>query len=51
VSEIVRLAIVCFVPISIMGMSAFLIYKQADGWGWFLLVALCIVGSFRESVN
>lgn len=49
--QILKLAVVCSIPIAIMGMSAFLIYKQSDGWGWFLFVALCIVGSFSVSLS
>ena len=36
----------CLVPVSLMGFSAFLIYKQVDGWGWYLIVTLLVVGSF-----
>lgn len=44
-SEIIRWLIACLVPVSLFGMAAFLIYKQADGWGWFLLCVLIVVGS------
>jgi len=50
-SEAVRLFILCLVPISVMGMAAFLIYQQASGWGWFLFVAVLIVGSMKISVS
>lgn len=39
------------VPVSIMGMAAFLIYKQSTGWGWFLFVALLIVGNMEIRVD
>jgi hypothetical protein len=41
----------CLVPISIMGMAAFLIYQQVDGWGWFLLCAMGIAGGFSASLK
>jgi hypothetical protein len=31
--------------IAVFGFGAFLIYKQADGWGWYLFVAALVVGS------
>lgn len=39
------------VPISIFGMAAFLIYTQSKGWGWFLFVALLILGSVKISAE
>lgn len=50
-SEIIRFAIGCAVPICIMGFAAFLIWKQVDGWGWYLFVAVLIVGSMKISVQ
>jgi hypothetical protein len=50
-AEILMLAVVCSVPVSIMGMAAFLIYKQSDGWGWFLFVSLLIVGSIKVKMS
>lgn len=38
---------VCLVPVSIMGMNAFLAYKQVKGWGWFLLASLLVLGSMK----
>lgn len=43
--EIVRLVAVSVIIISVLGMNAFLIYNQVDGWGWFL------VASFLINVN
>lgn len=34
-------------PASIMLAAAWLIYKQAEGWRWYLLAALLIAGSMR----
>jgi len=30
-------------PIFMMGCSAFLIYKQVEGWGWFLFITILIL--------
>jgi hypothetical protein len=49
--ETLQLVFMCAIPISVMGMSAFLIYKQSDGWGWFLIVAMLIVGSLKIKVG
>ncbi|SOD42371.1 hypothetical protein [Nitrosovibrio sp. Nv4] len=49
--ELIQTIVICSVPVSIMGMAAFLIYKQVDGWGWFLLIAALIVGSFKGQVD
>ncbi len=38
-------------PIAVFGMAAFLILKQAPGWGWFLLVAFLILGSTSISAK
>ena len=46
-TKIVLHLITCAVPISVFGMAAFLIYKQAPGWGWFLFVAFLILGSLH----
>lgn len=43
-SKIIRWLIACMVPVALFGMAAFLIYKQADGWGWFLLCVFLIIG-------
>jgi hypothetical protein len=49
--EMVMFVAVCSIPISLMGIAAFLIYKQVDGWGWFLLCALMISGSLRAKIG
>lgn len=49
--ETVQLALVCLVPISLFALSAWLIYSKSDGWGWFLICVLLVVGSFRAQVG
>lgn len=34
-------------PIFMIGCSAFLIYKQVDGWGWFLFVTFIILDTWK----
>jgi hypothetical protein len=48
-SEIIRLLIVCMVPVALFGMAAMLIYHGVPGWGWFLFCVILVVGS--TSVN
>lgn len=36
---------------SLWGMAAFLIYKQAPGWGWFLFCVTLIAGSTDISIK
>jgi len=43
-SEIIRWALALAFLASLYGMAAFLIYKQAPGWGWFLAAVTLIVG-------
>ncbi|MFY2033696.1 hypothetical protein ACOTDT_16290 [Achromobacter xylosoxidans] len=44
-SEIVRWALALTYLGSLFGMAAFLIYKRAPGWGWFLAVVCVVVSS------
>jgi len=48
-SEIIKLMIVCVVPVALFGMAAVLIYQGVSGWGWFLFCVVMIVGG--TSVN
>ena len=41
----------CSVPVLILAIAAFLIFKGVDGWGWFLLVAALVAGSFSFKSN
>lgn len=34
-------------PIFMIGCAAFLIYKQVDGWGWFLFVTFIILDIWK----
>jgi hypothetical protein len=45
--ETVIFVVGCATPVSMMGFSAFLIYKQANGWGWYLIATVLVVGSMR----
>ena len=47
--EILINAIYCSVPISLFAIAAWLIYKQAVGWGWFLFCVVLVVGSLDMS--
>lgn len=49
--EIAIVFIFCLVPICLFGMAAFLIYRQVDGWGWFLFVVIMICGSMKFSTG
>lgn len=31
----------------VFGMAAWLIYQEVDGWGWFLLCAVLILGNMH----
>ncbi|MFY1847081.1 hypothetical protein [Achromobacter dolens] len=44
-SEAVRWALALAYLTSLFGMAAFLIYKRAPGWGWFLAVVCVVVSS------
>lgn len=50
-SEIIRFAIGVSVPLGVMGMSAYLMYHQVPGWGWFLMVSAAVVLSARVHVD
>ncbi len=49
--ESFRFAVGCMVPIAVMGFSAFLIYKQVPGWGWYLFASALIAGSTSVKVG
>lgn len=34
-------------PIFVIGCSAVLIYKQVEGWGWFLFLTILILSSWN----
>ena len=34
-------------PIFMIGCSAFLIFKQVDGWGWFLFITLIVLDAWN----
>lgn len=50
-ASIIKLLILCMVPVCLFGFAAFLIYKQVDGWGWFLLATMLIVGGANISIE
>lgn len=39
------------IPISLFGFAAWLVYKQAPGWGWFLFAVVLVTGSIKWSVK
>ena len=49
VCEMIQFGFACMVPVTIMGFGALQIYKQVDGWGWYLLAAtlLCVSLHFK----
>lgn len=49
--EALMLMVVCLVPIFLFGIAGYLIYKQSDGWGWFLLCATLVAGSINYSYS
>jgi len=49
--EVLVALIFCSMIVSVMGFGAFLIYKGSSGWGWYLFVALLILGSVRLTVD
>ena len=51
VCEAIMYLAACSVPVSIMGFAAFLLYKKADGWGWYLLVAALLCSAMRFKVG
>jgi len=50
-SEVIRWALVLVFMASLWGMSAFLIYKQAPGWGWFLACVTIVMLSTSVSIK
>jgi hypothetical protein len=47
--EAVIVLIFSLVPIAIFSLSAYLIYKNVSGWGWFLLAVVIVVGNSKFS--
>ena len=43
-------ALCAAILISLFAMAAFLIYRSADGWGWFLFAVVCVVGSTKRGI-
>lgn len=44
--EVLLTSIALACPASIMGISAWLIYKRVPGAGWFLIAATMVAGSY-----
>jgi hypothetical protein len=42
--DIFGLLIVALIPICLFGLSAFLVFNKADGWGWFLFCTVLVCG-------
>lgn len=49
--EAIQFCFACLIPISLFGMAAWLIYKNKDGWGWFLFAVVMIVGQLHIKVG
>lgn len=49
--KVLKLLIVCMVPISVFGMVTFLMYHDIKGWGWLLVVALLLFGTASVSIK
>jgi hypothetical protein len=47
--EVVIVFIFSLIPIALFSMSAFLVYKNVSGWGWFLFAVVIIVGNSNFS--
>lgn len=50
-SETVRWAVALTYLGSLFGMAAFLIYKRAPGWGWFLAVVCVVVSTTTIQID
>lgn len=50
-SETIRWALALAYLGSLFGMAAFLIYKRAPGWGWFLAVVCVVVSSTTINID
>jgi hypothetical protein len=48
--DMVILAMVCSVPVIVMGLAALLIRSQTDGWGAYLICAFFLARSYVEVI-
>lgn len=50
-SESIRWAIAIFYMVTLWSLSAFLIYNQSPGWGWFLACVTLITSCTRIKID
>jgi hypothetical protein len=51
ICEVIMFVAACAVPVSVMGFAAFLIYKQVNGWGWYLIFAALVCSGMKFKVG
>lgn len=49
--DIAAIALATFTVVSLFGFAAYLMLKQVDGWFWYLLCVVLVVGSLRVSTT
>lgn len=48
--DMVMLAVVCAVPVIVMGLAALLIHSQVEGWGVYTLCAFFLARSYTDVI-